>query len=171
MSEELRSILLGTAGLSVAGIAALCLTLARERSGANDPELRAAARLAAVAVIVQSAHFIEEVSTGFHHRFPELLGLAPWPLSFFVVFNLVWLLIWSASVWGVTARLPSALFALWFLSLASTANGVAHPLFALGVGGYFPGLVSAPVIGVLGVLLFRCLLRITRRDVPPFRRA
>jgi hypothetical protein len=117
MTAELRSILLGTAGLSVAGVVALLLTLARGGVVASRIELRAAVRLASAVVLVQAVHFAEELATGFHRRFPELLGLSPWSLPFFVSFNLVWLAIWGLSLWGLNTRRRAALFPLWFLGL------------------------------------------------------
>ncbi|HLE84256.1 MAG TPA: hypothetical protein VJG13_07940 [Thermoanaerobaculia bacterium] len=88
MSEGLRSILLGTAGLWAAAAVALYLTLARRGIEVSGMQLWPAVRLAAVAVILQAAHFAEELAIGFHRRFPELLGLAQWPAGFFVSFNL-----------------------------------------------------------------------------------
>jgi hypothetical protein len=166
MSEELRSILLGTAGLSVAAAAALLLTLARGGIDASEPRRRAAVRLAAVAVLLQALHFSEELATGFHHRFPEVLGLAPWSLGFFVPFNLFWLAVWALSIRALAARRRAALFPLWFLAIASVANGVGHPLLSLRAGGYFPGLATSPLVGVAGVLLFRRLLAITAGGEP-----
>jgi hypothetical protein len=163
MSEDLRSILLGTAGLSMAGVIALFLTLARGGVQAGETELRAAVRLGGVAVLFQAAHFAEELATGFHLRFPVLLGLSPWSLRFFVTFNLFWLGVWSLSLWGLRARWRAALFPLWFLGLGCVANGLAHPAFSLRTGGYFPGLVTSPLVGVVGIFLLRHLSVITAR--------
>jgi len=163
MSEELRSILLGTAGLSVAGVIALFLALARGGVQAGEAELRAAVRLGGVAVLFQAAHFAEELATGFHLRFPALLGLSPWSLRFFVTFNLFWLVVWGLSLWGLRARWRAALFPLWFLGLGCVANGLAHPAFSLRTGGYFPGLVTSPLVGVVGIFLLRRLSVITAR--------
>jgi hypothetical protein len=160
MTAELRSILLGTAGLSAAAVMALLLTLAREID-ASDTQLGAGVRLAAVAVLFQAAHFGEELAAGFYQRFPELLGLSPWSLRFFVGFNLFWLAAWCLGIWGLKAGHRAALFPLWFLSIGCVANGLAHPLFAARSGGYFPGLVTSPMVGILGIVLFRRLLRIT----------
>jgi hypothetical protein len=162
MSEELRSILLGTAGLSVAALVAVFLTVTRGRVGASRAELRAAARLAAIAVVVQSAHFAEELATGFHRRFPGQLGLAPWPASFFVSFNLFWLVVWGLSCLGLAARRRAALAALWFLGIAALVNGVAHPLLSARASAYFPGLVTSPVLGIVGLVLLRRLASFTR---------
>ena len=161
MTEELRSILLGTAGLSVAAVIALLLTLARGGVEADPARLRSTVRVAVGAILCQSAHFSEELATGFHQRFPELLGLAPWSLRFFVPFNLIWLALWTLSVFGLAARRRVALFPLWFLGLGCVANGTAHPLFSLRTGGYFPGLVTSPCVGIAGVLLLQRLARVT----------
>jgi hypothetical protein len=161
MNEELRSILLGTMGLSVAGVVALCLTIARGSVAESGARIRGAVRITLVAILFQAAHFAEELATGFHEQFPAMLGLATWPLQFFVPFNLAWLAIWGFSAWGLAARWRAALFNLWFLGIGCIANGVAHPSFAVRAGGYFPGLVTAPFVGVVGVLLIGRLLVVT----------
>ncbi len=158
--------LLGTAGLSVAAVVALGLTLSRGGVVGDETKLRASIRLAVLAVLLQAAHFAEEWATGFHQRFPELLGLSPWSIRFFVTFNLVWIAIWILSLWGLKARRRVALFPLWFLGLGCVANGLAHPLFALRTGGYFPGLVTSPLVGIVGLLLLRRLFRITTSPLP-----
>ena len=43
-------------------------------------------------------------------------------------------------------------------------NGVAYPLLAVDAGGYFPGLITAPVLGVAGAVLWMRLLALTSRD-------
>ena len=123
-----------------------------------------ASRALALATLVQTAHFAEEWATNFHARFPELFGLKPMPLSFFVVFNLAWIAIWIVSVPLLrTARKP-ALFAAWFLAIAGMLNGVAHPLIAVVSGGYFPGLISSPFIGFVSIYLWQRLQRTTSSD-------
>jgi len=39
---------------------------------------------------------------------------------------------------------------------------VAHPALSVFTQGYFPGLVTSPLVGVLGVLLLRRLHAVTR---------
>ena len=157
MSEELRSILVGTIPLDVMIVAAVALTLSR---GAGDRSPAARTRVAwvaAAALAVQSVHFAEELATGFHHRFPALLGLYPWPIEFFVSLNVFWIVVWALSLAGVRTGSHAALFPIWFLALAGTVNGLAHPLLAFEAGGYFPGLVTCPLSGLSGVLLLRHL--------------
>jgi hypothetical protein len=163
VNEELRSILLGTLGLSFAAGAAALLTVTRGRLAGSRPELRAAARAAVVATLLQSTHFAEELATGFRERFPELLGLTAWSPGFFVWFNLLWLAVWGISSWGLARGRRLALFPLWFLGIACLANGLAHPLLSARAGGYFPGLLTSPLVGIAGLLLLRHLLRVTGR--------
>jgi hypothetical protein len=85
ISDELRSIVLGTAGLTVAGIAAIALGLARGSLDGRIPRHAALAGLVSLVVVVQAAPFSEELATGFDRPFPELLGLVPWSRAFFVV--------------------------------------------------------------------------------------
>jgi hypothetical protein len=161
MNDEARSVLLGTAGLGAAAVAAAVMTVARGLPAARGPALRAAVRVGALALVVQAAHFAEELATGFQRRFPEVLGLTPWSDGFFVSFNLAWLAVWGLALRGLAARREAALWPLWFLGIAGVANGIAHPLLAARTGAYFPGLVTSPVLGVVGLLLLRRLLEAT----------
>ncbi|MBW2416397.1 MAG: HXXEE domain-containing protein [Deltaproteobacteria bacterium] len=124
----------------------------------------AAGRALALAVGIQGVHFAEETATGFHERLGALLGLPGIPLLVFVVFNLIWLCIWVASIPGVRSARPAAFFAAWFLAIAGMLNGVAHPLLAIAAGGYFPGLVSSPLIGGASVWLWLRLRGATQAE-------
>ncbi len=148
--------------LGLAAFAALLLVLRRRSPPENVTERLAAARALALAVGVQSVHFAEEAATGLHERLGALLGLPGIPLSVFVAFNLMWLGIWVASVPGVRSARAAAFFAAWFLAIAGMFNGIAHPLLAIAAGGYFPGLVSSPFIGIASVWLWLQLRRATR---------
>jgi hypothetical protein len=160
LDDQLRSVLLGTAGLSVAAVAAVALTLTRGAIG-QSREIGAVTRLAMVALLTQAVHFAEELATGFQQRFPALFGLTPWSDGFFVAFNLFWLAIWAVSIWSLASRGRWVLFPLWFLAIAGCANGVAHPLLSLRAAGYFPGLFTSPFVGVAGAALLRRLLSAT----------
>lgn len=59
----------------------------------------------------------------------------------------MWLGIWVLSVPGLRSARAFAFFAAWFLAIAGMVNGIVHPLLAIFVGVYFPGLVSSPFIG------------------------
>lgn len=154
----LPSELAGTFGLWIALAAAIAIAFVRRDA---PPDGRAVLRPACLALAIQLLHFGEEYATGFQRLFPLRLGLAPWSDAFFVAFNCAWLAIWALSILALKRRpIPlAALIALWFLGLAAVANGIGHPLLALANGGYFPGLVTAPFLGVAGFLLLRALAR------------
>ena len=108
----------------------------------------------------QALHVAEEFSSGFHERAPALLGLEPWSASYFVWINLAaiaaWCLALGALSSGRATALPVGL--LWFLALASIGNGIWHPATSLAIGGYFPGTITAPFLGLAGFRLARVLL-------------
>jgi hypothetical protein len=166
MNENLRSMFMGTAALSVAAIAALLLTMMRRLVDADAVVRERTVRLFLIGLATQSLHFMEEYVTAFEYWFPALLGLPPWSQNFFVVFNLIWLSVWILSAIGLQRGYRFALFPVWFFAIAAVANGIAHPLLALIARGYFPGLITSPVLGVVGVLLLRRLLEITRPSAP-----
>lgn len=163
MNENVRSVLTGTAGLSVAALAALLLTVLRKPVAHDPAERTRATQLFLIGLAVQCLHFVEEFVTRFQDRFPALLALAPWSQVFFVVFNLTWLSIWIVSAIGLLNGYRVALFPVWFFAIAAIANGIAHPLLAILARGYFPGLLSSPALGVVGVLLWRRLIVLTSR--------
>jgi hypothetical protein len=158
VSDEVGSVVVGTLGLSALAAVAVWLALARDRIGPGSPSGLAVVPVAVSTWLVQSAHFIEEFVTGFHRRFPELMGLMPWPASFFVPFNLAWLVLWAMSCRTIAFGSRPAAFGLWFLSLAGLVNGVAHPLLAAATGDYFPGLLTSPLVGLAGAQLLRRLV-------------
>jgi len=161
MTGGISSIMPSVAILGFAAVIAMYLTASRVWADDDSIRMRDAVRIAAAAVLCQAGHFTEELLTGFHYRFTELFGLAPMSLGFFVSFNVTWLLIWSVSCWGLALRHRAALFPLWFLGIASVLNGMAHPGLAILARGYFPGLATSPIVGVLGILLLRRLGTVT----------
>jgi hypothetical protein len=83
------------------------------------------------------------------------------PLSFFVSFNLAWIAIWIVSIPYLRLGRKPAFFAAWFIAISGMLNGVAHPVMAITSGGYFPGLITSPIIGLAGVILWQRLQRAT----------
>lgn len=161
MNETLYSIFPSTAILGVAALVALRLTLTRSARGAASRRLL---RLSVLTLGLQSLHFAEEWGTGLHERLPELFGFPPWPVAFFVSFNLFWMAVWGLSIGGLRAQVRAAFFPLWFLGIACAANGLLHPLLSVAAGGYFPGLLTSPLVGITGVLLLRGLASFTQAE-------
>ena len=87
--------------LGMAALVAILLARHRPSPPENIAERLAASHALAVATGLQSIHFVEESVTGFHERFPALLGLPSMSFSFFVAFNLIWIAIWITSVSGL----------------------------------------------------------------------
>lgn len=161
MSDPLYSILVGTAGLTLALAIAALLTLTRPIRR-SDPNLeRRLILVTSLAIVVQASHFTEELVAGFDVLFPELLRLPPWPVTFFVTFNLFWIVVWIVSIAGIRKGVQIALFPVWFLAVGSVANAVAHPAFAIAVRGYFPGLYTSPIVGLAGLFLLHTLVAFT----------
>ena len=167
MNEALFSVLVGTAGLSLAALIALLLTLTRNADNTDPTAQRSLMLLVALAIVLQSLHFAEELLADFHERFPEMLGLRPWSVTFFVCFNLFWIAVWGLSLVGLHKKVRAAFFPVWFLGIGCAANGVAHPLFSIFERGYFPGLWSSPLVGILGFLVLRGLATFTQAERPP----
>lgn len=148
--------------LGAVAVVALFLTVSRGWADDSEMHLRGAVRIAWVTLLLQALHFTEELTTGLYERFPALFDLAPVSRESFAAINLVALGVWVLSIWGLAARHRAALFPLWFLGVACLVNGVLHPAAAIATGSYFPGLITAPLVGIAGVVLVRRMLRITR---------
>ncbi len=149
--------------LGIVALIALQLAGSRESAAEREGDRAAASRALAMATAVQFVHFSEEWATGFHVRFPALLGLDPIPLPVFLLFNFAWIAIWITAIPLLRASRTFGFFAAWFLALAGILNGIAHPLLAVATSGYFPGLMTSPFIGLAGVYLWRKLDLATQR--------
>jgi hypothetical protein len=162
MSENLQNIFIATSALSLALLVAVFLTIIR-KPGTTDINLREKfVNLFLIGVAFQCLHFAEEFITHFYERFPRLLGFQVWSAEFFVAFNLSWICVWILSALGVKRNYRLAFFPVWFFAIGMTGNGIVHPLLALAVGGYFPGLITSPVVGVLGVVLLKKLYPLSK---------
>lgn len=157
----MSSLIPSLAFLGLAAVAALWLAKSRPSPSRLAEARISAARWLGLATAAQSAHFAEEWATGFQTGFPALFGLEPMSSSFFVAFNLAWISAWVVSIPFLRTGHPAAFFAAWFLAIAGTLNGVAHPLMAITSGSYFPGLISSPFIGLASIGLWHRLLSAT----------
>ncbi len=166
---QLSSYLPSVLALGSLLIASVVLTIVRPHL---RPEVRTSNRFLAVlglTILVQCLHFLEELRSDFFIRFPEVFGLQPFAETSFVWFNVTWLVIWVIALFSVRAGLVIAVCPLWFLGLAMVLNLLAHPILALRAGGYFPGLLTAPLVGVLGILTIRELARVTAPETAAYQ--
>lgn len=153
---------LGVSPLYVIAVIAFSLTITRRQ--AKNPEPAFFKRfifLYLLGIACQCFHFLEELLTGFYVQFPAFLGLAPWSVKFFVTLNVTFIALWVIAAIGVQKQIQAAYFLVWFLTLGGIMNVVGHPLLALITQGYFPGLITAPVVGGVGFGLASMLWKLT----------
>ena len=106
-----------------------------------------------ISLLVQIAHSIEELSTGFHKKW-YVFKMPFWVfLSFEIVFEGFWIAVWLLQDFPNRALLQAFFLALMF------ANGVQHAVWVGNVKKYVPGLITAPVhIMVFLVYYFKAIL-------------
>jgi hypothetical protein len=123
-------------------------------------------RLAAL-VATQAAHSIEE----YVGRMWEIHPLARFVSSLFsadleqgfAIANVALVAFGTWCVlWPVRRRWPSAARFAWLWVIIELANGSAHAAWSLAAGDYRPGLLTAPILAVLALLLARELRNETR---------
>jgi hypothetical protein len=78
-----------------------------------------------------------------------------------VTFNCVWIAIWVLSAIGLHYNFRLSYFPIWLLAVAGIGNLIAHPLLAILNMGYFPGLFTSPLVGIIGVVLSVRLYQLT----------
>jgi hypothetical protein len=141
--------------VSLAFLAILLAAAFVVAGGRERPDPARALPPACLALALQALHVGEEFGTGFQWRAPALFGLPPWSPAYFVWVNLaaiaLWLLALRSLALGRTP-LPAATL-LWFLAIASIGNAVWHPVATLATGAYFPGTVTALLLGAAGYRL------------------
>jgi hypothetical protein len=114
-------------------------------------------------VLAQAAHSIEEYTFRLYDVFPParfVTGLvASDRAQGFVVVNaaLVGFGLWCFA-WPIARRWPSARSFAWLWVGIELVNGIGHPLWSLIVGGYTPGVATAPLLLVLALALARRLV-------------
>ncbi len=106
-----------------------------------------------IAIAVQCVHFTEEYVTGFQHQFPRLFG-DDWSDARFVTFNMLWLAAFALAALGVYRRVPLAYLVVLFLALiGGVGNGASHLVLGAINRGYFPGVITAPLCLLMGIVL------------------
>ena len=120
-------------------------------------------------ILAQAAHSIEE----YVFRLYDVFAPARFVSSLFsddlakgfAIFNIELVLfgVWCYVVWIRPDR-PSAPVWAWLWILLELGNGIGHPAIALARGGYFPGVITAPVLLALSIYL---ALQMTRDLAAP----
>jgi hypothetical protein len=118
------------------------------------------------AVGFQLIHMAEEYTGGFPHEIVELFNSPrDWPeREFLLVFVFVFGALYFFAGAGALYRIRVANFFLWWYALgAGLLNGIAHFVFPILKGGYFPGLYTAAGHLVMSGLLIYVLIEEERR--------
>ncbi len=110
-------------------------------------------------IALQMLHLGEEYLTGFQTALPALVG-EEWSDSQFLIFNFIWLFIFTSAAIGVFQKFTTAYLIVFFYAImGGIVNGIAHPLLSIFQGNYFPGTFTALPALVVGYLLLRLLLK------------
>lgn len=143
----------------VVGAYILFLLTARRKAPAREQLLP----VYLVALAVQMLHFAEEYVTGFYDKFPALFGAPGYSRETFVLFNMgaYCAFVIGALIIQKKLRAPM-MIPLFFISYGVIGNAITHAIFAISVGGYFPGLYTSLAYWVLAPALLRALWRTTR---------
>ncbi|MBI5613329.1 HXXEE domain-containing protein [Candidatus Gottesmanbacteria bacterium] len=106
-----------------------------------------------ISLLVQIAHSIEELSTGFHKKW-YVFKMSFWVfLMYEIVFESFWIAVWLFQNFPIRNYLQTFFLALMF------ANGVQHIVWAGNVKKYVPGLITAPIhIVVFLMFYFKAIL-------------
>jgi uncharacterized protein with HXXEE motif len=132
---------------------------------------RVRASLAAL-VAAQAAHSIEEYMGRLYEVFPParfVSGLISQNLQRgFLIFNVglvafgIWCFLWPVRRnWAVAPALA------WLWVGIELVNGIGHPLWSLRERAYTPGVVTAPILLVLALVLARQLRTADRTRAVP----
>lgn len=114
--------------------------------------LRSDTKLGFLALIAaQSVHSIEESANRLWEVWRPaavvsgLFGTGL-PSGFAIVNSAVVLFAFWCYVFRIRVSAPSAIVFLWFWTLLEAGNGIGHLIMGISAGGYFPGLVTAPLL-------------------------
>lgn len=119
--------------------------------------------------LAQAAHSIEEMRMGLYDffwyatgRIREIVPSFPqmrMSAQTFALLNMAFIAILLGSVPAVRARRPFALLLAGAAGAIEVVNGIGHAAGAIWLRRYVPGLATAPLLIVTGVLVLAELLR------------
>jgi hypothetical protein len=118
-------------------------------------------------ILAQGAHSVEEYVTKLYEVFPLtrfVSGLVSSDLGLgFLVLNTA-LVLFGLWCWAVPVRSGwrAAGGLVWFWTILEIANGIGHCALAWLRSGYFPGIVTAPLLLVVAVWLMVLQVRQVR---------
>jgi len=150
--------------LAAPAAASVILTALRPRLSPDVSRSRRLLLVVGLMIAAQVLHFVEELLTELYIEFPTTFGFPAATRSVFVSANITALAVWVAALVAVREGIVIALLPLWFLGFCEVLNLFLHPYLALRTGGYYSGVLTAPIVGVLGMMTLRELVRVTAKD-------
>jgi len=108
-----------------------------------------------IALGVQFLHFAEEYVTQFYSRWPvEIFGAEPYSANLFVFVNMFGYMIFILGAVALLQNVKLGGFIIWFFAVMGViGNAILHPIYAIMVGGYFPGLLTSLLNFIIGPIL------------------
>ena len=112
-----------------------------------------------IAIAIQLIHFIEEFTTQFFVRFPvEIYNSNPYSANEFVISQMFVYILFIIGALGVYKKWKFTMVFVWFLVIMMyVVNTIQHPIYAIMVKGYFPGLYSSLTGFIMAPILFKKL--------------
>lgn len=118
-----------------------------------------------LALGIQFIHFTEEYITGFNYKFPKLFNSPEYPLNTFVVFNMLAYFMFIMGAILIYKKIkPPMMIPLFFIMYGVIGNAIAHVIFCIVVGGYFPGIYTALIYWIVGPIIIKRIWIETRTD-------
>lgn len=117
-----------------------------------------------LALGIQMLHFAEEYLTDFVVVLPRLIGQEPYPIGFWLSFNMVAYFVFILG--GIVLFKQSKAFAvipLFFILVGAVLNPIAHLGLTLSSGSYFPGLYTSLVYFLLIPFFYKAILPDNRK--------
>jgi uncharacterized protein with HXXEE motif len=119
--------------------------------------------------LAQAAHSLEETrarlydffwtATGRLHEILPAITQMRMSAQTFALLNMSFIAILLGAVPFVRARNPAAIALAWLAGAVEVVNALGHTAGAIWFRGYVPGVATAPLLFVTGVLLMRELSR------------
>ncbi len=110
---------------------------------------------------IQMLHFAEEYLTDFVIELPAILGQEPYPLDYWLSFNMVAYFIFLLGGIVLFKKLRAyAVIPLFFILVGVLFNSVAHLGLAIYSGGYFSGLFTALIYFLIAPTLIKRTFKI-----------
>ncbi len=117
-----------------------------------------------LALAVQFLHFSEEFVTGFYTRWPvEIFRAAPYDINSFLLVNMISYFFFTIAGIAILKNIKFPILIAWFFIIMGVCiQAVQHTVYAIMVGGYFPGLYTSLICYILGPILIIKMVKASR---------